>query len=376
MNDIFEQLKNQRNDERLGASNFEIKKQKRAQIMAAIGSDQKEPASLPLQETAFTRAIWTLQAALRQPAISAAMIGVLLIGGIGTFQGAHAALPGDTLYSLKLATEQARLQFASYESRAVLHTQYAERRLQEVVALKGASRGEHIESTMTALKKELQLADGQLKLLQVEGGSEAAKVAQEIDEKIDTLTIALNTEAENDPEAVLTESVKQAEDASRAVSETVTDVLVETHEQSEEVVTSADLSKKFKEDYVAIQSRQTFDYGRLVVIQNFFDVNPDLITDTFLAGADTAALNFQLAKSTEDVSQAMSFMAAGGFRAAFDILEATTQDILAIEAELAEIEIGIMTAQSMSEEQAVSEQQEGEVSINTEGIEEITEVIK
>ncbi len=62
--------------------------------------------------------------------------GLLLGGGAGTVYAAQDSLPTDTLYAVKIASEDIQLQFAnSAEEKFELHAEYAQRRSEEIAAM-------------------------------------------------------------------------------------------------------------------------------------------------------------------------------------------------------------------------------------------------
>lgn len=89
--------------------------------------------------------------------LAAAFLALALLLGASVEASAH-ALPGDTLYPLKLAVERVRYAAAlSQEDRAALHLEFAERRLEEVQAL--TDRGRPVsEGVLDALASELDAA--------------------------------------------------------------------------------------------------------------------------------------------------------------------------------------------------------------------------
>ena len=70
------------------------------------------------------------------PALALAIIITLVGSGSGVSFAAHNAIPGETLYGVKLATEQIRVAVTpSKKAKAELHLQFASRRLEEIERL-------------------------------------------------------------------------------------------------------------------------------------------------------------------------------------------------------------------------------------------------
>jgi hypothetical protein len=77
----------------------------------------------------------------RRWAVAMSTVLVVLLAGIGTVAASADALPDESLYAVKLATEQARIALASSGTdRAELHIQFAERRATEIAEM--ARQGE------------------------------------------------------------------------------------------------------------------------------------------------------------------------------------------------------------------------------------------
>jgi len=92
-------------------------------------------------------------------AVALVLALVTLGGGAATVAASGGTLPGDALYPVKRATEQARLAVAfSQPAKADLHLQYAERRAEETGRLTLMERVSQLEATQTSLKKNLEQA--------------------------------------------------------------------------------------------------------------------------------------------------------------------------------------------------------------------------
>jgi hypothetical protein len=344
MTNVFKQLRDHKTDPSFGAVSVAQQTAARAKLMEAIGHNDA-PQEASFSRLQFVR--WSFFDAATRPVSAALILIVCLGGGIGTVKAASASLPGETLYGLKLVTEQAQLRLASLEDKAVLHTEFAERRLAEAVAISRMGEDDHGDylATMSAFRKELALADDHLRQLQQEGYGDTVKVAQTINEKIDALsTVLVASGADAERDLQLSGSVKEAEEATRAVSETVTDVIVETHEQSEDSISSIEISQMFKDDLREIQNRQTYDLGRAVVIGQAFAAHPELRSVASLASVDVEMLEFRITQAGEEIPEAMNLMAAGGFRTAFEMLRSANSALLLLEEELAGVEIEITNA--------------------------------
>jgi hypothetical protein len=95
-----------------------------------------------------------------KPAVSLAILIVLLVATLsaGTVYAAGSALPGDSLYPVKIVVEDARLLFSGEQGDATLYLQFADQRLQEVDSLAAKGRYEDIPLATQRFEDQLQAA--------------------------------------------------------------------------------------------------------------------------------------------------------------------------------------------------------------------------
>jgi hypothetical protein len=89
-------------------------------------------------------------------AISLAAVVVVALGGGATVVASNYSMPGETLYSVKLATEQVRLALTvSDVTKTELNAEYANRRTEEIEYLATAGSSEQIQKTTVRLNISL-----------------------------------------------------------------------------------------------------------------------------------------------------------------------------------------------------------------------------
>jgi hypothetical protein len=114
--------------------------------------------------------------------------GSVIGGGLASAQAYRDANPGGVLYAMKLAVERAQLAVApNDEYRARLHAEFADRRIDELVALseQPADRQAAAVTVTAGLGNELQaVADG-LDRLRTEDPTEVIQVAKLVERKMD-----------------------------------------------------------------------------------------------------------------------------------------------------------------------------------------------
>lgn len=346
---LFAQIKDLRTHQQAGAFSASQKEATKQMLLEAIGHEEHlivEPALQSTGSAAFFR--WTLRDIISAPLATTAAIFVFVLGGwLTAANAASNSLPGDTLYSLKLVTEQAQLQLASLEDRAVLHTEFAQRRLSEAVAVGNSQNPEknvYVSSTLQAYKKEMTLAEGDLRELSQAGSEQTAEIASAIDQKITQLTSALATSVAGDGSASNTSvSVTEAQDATESASQAVVDVLVDAQD-TQASGRAIDLEKVFRDALADVEHRQTFDLGRIAKIRTVLAAHPELDPKSIPQEKVLKAFEIEISAATTRVPDAMDALAAGGSRTAFDALATMKTALRDIESRIAAQELLIAQA--------------------------------
>jgi hypothetical protein len=93
------------------------------------------------------------------PALAGLLIFVLL-GGVGTAAASNSAMPDQPLYPVKLATEEVRLALSfSDVDKAVVNTEIAQRRAQEIAAMAEIGKTEYVVTTTERMLNNLENAE-------------------------------------------------------------------------------------------------------------------------------------------------------------------------------------------------------------------------
>jgi hypothetical protein len=105
---------------------------------------------------------------------------LFLLGGVGTVAASQQSLPGNVLYPIKRASEEARLAFEFFdEGKAQLRLSLAQRRANEVSTLFRAGKLEHVESAQRNLEQHL-LKSTQI-IAKLDNESEVARLRRKLD---------------------------------------------------------------------------------------------------------------------------------------------------------------------------------------------------
>ena len=188
---------------------------------------------------------------IRGPVMALASVFVVLLGGsLASVTAAEGSIPGDLLYPVKLATEQARI-FMEPEApnQLRLKAEFAERRGQEIKQLAAATPSpkhtQQIKDTADMLKQDLDAVKLQLHAVAAESSpSQAASAAKDVNDRSDRLASVIK-----DIKGVVSPEIKQSftEVQVAAVNTSVkaVQVMIETHDDpaAAKVVSTDDIKR-------------------------------------------------------------------------------------------------------------------------------------
>ncbi len=192
---------------------------------------------------------------VRRPVI--AFMTILLVasgGSIFSVSAAEQALPGDLLYGLKLATEQARLAFTPVKTdRLILKTEFTKRRVDDLK--KVATDTQHpgrVTQAAEILKQDLNTLKQQLgDVASDSSADQTAAAAKLVDQKTaEVITSLQQTKAQLSPASQ--EKVTEAQSAAADTSVTAIEVLATTHAQDENAVPTSDVTHAIEEHAKAV----------------------------------------------------------------------------------------------------------------------------
>ncbi len=333
--DLFTQLKREKHSADFGAVTVVEKESSKARVLAAIGHVQKEQReSVAVWFITIVQQVRLTLVSL--PAMGVAAALVLALGGSLTTVSAGSSLPGDALYSVKLATERAQIKLASQERRVLLRTEFAERRLEEAAELtRGGADQSRTDLAISGYNDQIAHAKEDLESLKQESPEQAAKIASAVDVKLDDLNAKVK---EQTNESVI-ESTNEA-------SQVVVDVIVDAKEKEEvsefaqgEVINDQ-IEELYRKRLNAATDRQAYDFGRLARIERWY------LTSELEPSIQITVLKLEVEGVSDKLYQSMTLLAQGGYRTAFDLIEETEIDLKAIESELAAEENTIIELQT------------------------------
>jgi myosin heavy subunit len=202
-----------------------------------------------------------LSGVLRKPAMAAvSLLAVIAGGSFMSVSAAERSLPGDFFYGLKLATEQAQLAMtSSKDDKLKLKTEFTTRRVSELKTVAASKDGDptnnaRVKQVAEILKSDLNTLKQQLSDVKQNGSSESVVAAAKlVDQKTNEVITALQTtKADMSPDAKA--AVTDAQSAAADASVNAIEVLVEKHQESNNIVPVQDVTEAIQNHANAVAS--------------------------------------------------------------------------------------------------------------------------
>lgn len=352
---VLKQLKSLSHDSRFGGMDQTAKTASWARIAEAIGAETKSVAvATTVGGIDFEYLKWNFSQHISRPALAGAFSVVMVAGGWMTTVNAANSLPGDTLYSVKMITEKTQIKLASLDRKAVLHTEFAGRRLQEATDLQAVSTHDPesallVHDTIEAYKQEVASAGLSLRQLKDEGSETTLATASSVQQNLRVADTAIDTVVAESDSVEATQEALAAKEVTNEVNQVATTVAVEVHEEQLTEMSAQELKQMFKSQLGLIEARQRFDIKRLDVIRLALANDSLVFTGLTVPTADELlSYEYPVVAIDSLLSQAMNNFAAGGFRTAFETLQTIEASLLEVESKLAPIEITIMDARAQT----------------------------
>lgn len=353
MSDVLLQLKKLKNDPKAGAVSREHHEAAKKRLLAVIGEESGAAGEAP------SFATWFFGSFISKPVAAMATAFVLAIGSLSTVNASSGSLPGDTLYSVKRITEQAQLRLASLDKRAVLHTEFAERRLKEATEIRQTTtdpaRLTLAKVAMEDYERELTQAGEDLKQLKgTVASTQTFAAVNDVQKKIESMQTVIDQNVAASTTVADGEEALAAKQVTTEAQQVATTVAVEVHEEESSEMTTLEMKEMFRKELGDIEARQTFDEHRIETAKQVLKANAELFAEDGMPTVDDLQrMAFVIKQTRLQIPEAMNGFAAGGYRTAFDTLHGIDAELLALEARLAEIEIIIMNTLATPEEEPV-----------------------
>lgn len=336
-----------------GAVDAAVHAKARAQLLSVLPDAVFESA--PAKVTYF---MGFAQSLIYKPVAASAAAVVFLAGGWMTTSAAQSSLPGDTLYNVKLIAERAQLQLASLDRRAVLHTEFAGRRLEEVAALQRAveqepARAQYISETVTAYQQEIASATTDLQTLQTQDQEQALTTAATVLEQVAILTEGADELAAGTPTDVQQEVAQESQDpmlqnvaeqvaqTTETIAEIATDVAINAHEAVPTEESRREMESMFRALLGSIEARRAMTLHRIAKIEELSVTQKAALAQagvTLPKRSEFSAMKKTVEDLEGDLPELMDGFAAGGYRTAIDAMREKDVTLKVLENELTVIE--------------------------------------
>lgn len=184
----------------------------------------KAPVFCNLEHSYTEKSIFSLNNLfVKRMAVSFTAIVFVLTGGLSVSYASRSSLPGDTLYPVKIASEDVVLAISSGDRKAEIEIEQAGRRLEEAIEIsKNPSdihQGEKLKKLIVSFEEKVNRA--QNGLMEIEDNEKKAKIAKVINVQTEKYTEVLAVTSENLTDVVkndVSETIASATDSNKKVN--------------------------------------------------------------------------------------------------------------------------------------------------------------
>lgn len=190
--------------------------------------------------------LWQLTHTMLKPmAASLAVFIFAVVGSVGVVGAAGHALPGDSLYSVKLGIEKAQLALAvNAQVRAQLRVEFASRRLEEMVEIAASvSSTDSVQLAADRFKNEVVGIQEELST-----SEDTTAFAKSVGRKVDAYSSTVASTGDDLPEEVLGE----VEDILEETKEQVVEVIITAHEADQDEESAHELNIALAQEIEAV----------------------------------------------------------------------------------------------------------------------------
>ena len=267
----------------------------------------KAPVFCNLEHNYTEKSIFSLNNLFaRRMAVSFTAIIFVLTGGLSVSYASRSSLPGDTLYSVKIASEGVQLAISSGDRKAEIEIEQAGKRLEEAVEISknpsDINQGEKLKKLIVNFEEKINRA--QSGLMEIEDNEKKAKIAKVINIQTEKYTEVLATTSENLTDVVkndVSEKFASATDSNKKVNLDSLAVRIEvmTDEDKDEITA---IVKEKVEKEVILEEETTSNEVDLDIPAD--DVDADSSSSLNDANADSSSDEEDLSSSSslDDVS--------------------------------------------------------------------------
>lgn len=187
-------------------------------------------------------AIWQFSHAMLRPmAASVAVFLFAVTGWVSVMNASANVLPGERLYPVKVAIEQAQMALAfSPEQKAKLQVEFTSRRLEEMVSLASSEQVDNTEAVALAVSRFKQEVTTLREDLQA---NEQTELAKEVNLKADVYASTVAAAPVESPE------IEEVQELIDQTQEQAVEVIITAHEQLADEEAAAELKVTFEKEW-------------------------------------------------------------------------------------------------------------------------------
>jgi len=194
----------------------------------------------------------SLFAVVSRPVLAGMALLLVIAGGsVMSVSAAEKSMPGDLLYGLKLASEQARIVLTGpREDKLKLKTEYTSRRIDElkqVVSAQDEGKSQKVMQVAEILKHDVKTLKEQLNEVAKTSSPDATAAAAKLVDKQSNEVIAVLRDAKDSLPPEEKEKVTEAQSAAAETGVKAIEVLAEKHQESADVIPASELAQAMQD---------------------------------------------------------------------------------------------------------------------------------
>jgi len=275
---------------------------------------------------------------------------IIIFGSwIATVNASFGSVPGDLLYPVKLVSERMQITLAATdEQKARLHTEFAGRRLKEVMEIAATPQvGNEVrmQAAVDGFKQEVASANVAVESMAANSSQNADSVAIMVDQQVESY---MTTLAEAQESSVSDSQGETLAEAQVTVSETdasLTETLVTSHEENQAESTGTYLQASFQKDLKNIDAEKIVLEGRMDRIKNLISLGKISTANVAQYQTNIQTITGQLKSFEDNLVEARNLFAAGGWRRVQEIVTDLKNKLSVADELVASMEIQISTGE-------------------------------
>lgn len=288
--------------------------------------------------------------------VGATLSALIIIFGswVATVNASFGSIPGDLLYPVKLVSERMQITLAATdEQKARLHTEFAGRRLREVMEIASAPEvGNEVrmQAAVEGFKQEVASANVAVESMAANSSQNADSVAIMVDQQVESYMTTLATAQEGSvANPVQEESLADAQTTVTKTDASITETLVTSHEENQVESTGTYLQTSFQKDLKNIDVEKFSLEGRIARIESLITLGNLPNADVIQYQANIKIIQSELKGFETNLSEARNLFAAGGWRRVLEIVTDLKTKLSVADEMVAAMEIQISTTGSLGE---------------------------